>query len=252
MKINLHGKLGEEIGESWDLEVSSVAEALRGIEANTKKLRKWFLDHVEDYEYDILVNKKSFLTKNLSDNLSQDEIYNSELFLNIENHVEYVDIVPVIKGSAFMLALGALFFAGGIAMATITTFVTVGMTLAFVGLGLMSMGVSSLLSKPPPSVPYTAQQVNPIEGGGGESGGPASYLFNGPTNTVGEGGPVPIGYGELTVGGHTIFSNYEILYRIYKQDWVDATLQASIFGTERYLLNSRGFLASQEPILAEP
>jgi len=253
MIINLHGKLGEIVGERWDLDVSSVAEGLRAIEANTKKLRKWLLDHVEDYEYEILVDKKNLLSKSLLNTSSQQEIQNSELFLNLKDKVEHVDIVPVVKGSLFgLIALGGILFAGGIALATVTTLVTVGVMMAFVGLGVMAMGISTLLSKPPPSVPYTAQQVNPIEGGGGESGGPASYLFNGPTNTVGEGGPIPIGYGELTIGGHAIFSNYEVFYRIFKQDYRDETLQASIYGTERYLLNSRGFLASQSPILAEP
>jgi hypothetical protein len=42
------------------------------------------------------------------------------------------------------------------------------------------------------------------------------------------------------------------MYRFYKSDYTDETLQASIYGTDRYLVNSRGFLASQEPFLAEP
>ena len=251
MKIYFHGILAEEIGESWDLEVSSVAEAMRAIEANTKKLRKWFLSNIETYEYQVLVNKKNFLTQDLTGNISEKHIFNSELYANIEEEAESIDIVPVVKGSLLLLAFGGLLFAGGVALAATTVYVGVGITLAVVGLGLIAAGTSQLLSKPPPTVPFTAQQVNPIQGDG-ESGGPVSYLFNGPVNTAGEGGPVPIGYGELTVGGHSVVSNYEIMYRFYKSDYTDETLQASIYGTDRYLINSRGFLASQAPFLAEP
>ena len=37
--INLHGKLGKDLGESWEFEVSSVAEAIRAIDVNSKKFR---------------------------------------------------------------------------------------------------------------------------------------------------------------------------------------------------------------------
>ena len=251
MKIYFHGALGEEVGEHWDLEVSTIAEAMRAIEVNSKKLRKWLLDNINEFDYQILVNKKNLLTQNLTGDISENQILNSELYLDLKEQVDSVDIVPVLKGSFFLFAAGALFLAGGVALAATTTYVFLGMTLAVIGIGLIAAGTSSLLSKPPPSIPFTAQQVNPIAGDG-ESGGPVSYLFNGPVNTAGEGGPVPIGYGELTVGGHSVFSNYDINYRVYKSDYTDSTLQASIYGTDRYLLNSRGFLINQQPYLAEP
>ena len=57
IRVNLHGKLGNDIGESWDLEISSIAEAFRAIEANSKKLRKWIINNKEEYAYQILANK---------------------------------------------------------------------------------------------------------------------------------------------------------------------------------------------------
>ena len=53
IRINLHGKLGEDIGESWDLEVSSVAEAFRAIESNTRKFRRWILKYANEYEVEL-------------------------------------------------------------------------------------------------------------------------------------------------------------------------------------------------------
>ena len=38
-----------------------------------------------------------------------------------------------------------------------------------------------------------------------ENGGSKpSYLFDGPSNVIGEGGPVPIGYGRMKIGSQTV------------------------------------------------
>ena len=105
------------------------------------------------------------------------------------------------------------------------------------------------MSKPPPSVPFTAQQVNPIEG---DNGGPTSYLFNGPVNTVGEGGPVPIGYGKLLIGGNNVFANYDIIYRAYNQTVSSITNQSINEGNDQYIFNSKCYLTSQTPLSALP
>ena len=73
-----------------------------------------------------------------------------------------------------------------------------------------------LLMKPPPMV--SPQSIaNPsadFEASPDSGGGEPSYTFNGPVNTVGEGGPVPIGYGRLIIGSQQIFSSYDQIYRI--------------------------------------
>ena len=63
------------------------------------------------------------------------------------------------------------------------------------GLTLIAGGVSMLLAKPP-----KFDDFREIENTKKSS----SYLFNGPTNTANEGGPVPIGYGRLIVGSQVI------------------------------------------------
>ena len=74
VKITLHGKLGEEIGKEWNLEISSINEAFRAIEANTRKLRKWIINN-KNYQYYILLNKKIL---NIPNDLLK--IYESEMF----------------------------------------------------------------------------------------------------------------------------------------------------------------------------
>lgn len=253
--VNLHGKLGKELGETWELDVSSVAEALHAIDVNTKRLRHWLINYKDEYEYEILVDKNNLFTEN-KDIKNIEEIKNSEFCLNIKDKIQTIDIVPYIVGSGGgfgKIFVGAALIVGAIALAVFTPFVLPAIAVGLAGLGLVAAGTSQLLSKPPPSIPFTAQQVNPIMGEG-EAGGPTSYLFNGPVNTVGEGGPVPIGYGELIVGGNNVFSSYDIYYTSYISPGVNTgTLQPRVADTaSTYLFNSKCFLFSQDKVQSLP
>lgn len=254
IKVNLHGKLGKDLGESWELDISSVAEAIKAIEANSRNLRKWIINNIEKYEYIILVNNQSFISK--EEFKSMEELKNSEFYLKLDHKIEQIDIIPRIIGALdnpwFQVGLGSLAVAGGVILAIAAPpLAPLGIMMSIGGIGLIANGVSQLVSKPPPSVPFTAQQVNPIDGLG-EAGGPTSYLFNGPVNTVGEGGPVPIGYGELMIGGNNVFSTYTYLYRAYLATYSDATLQATNQGSNQYLLNHGCYLSNQSPMQSLP
>ena len=261
IRVNLHGKLGKDLGESWEFEVSSVAEALRAIDVNSKKFRHWILNYIEKYEYIILVNGNSlFPEKKEFKNAS--ELKNSEFYLDLSNKIQTIDIIPKIVGHGFLgdffdspwvkVGVGAAGVAGGVILAIAAPpLAPLGVGIALAGLGLVAAGVSQLLSKPPPSVPYTAQQTNPIDGLG-EAGGPTSYLFNGPVNTVGEGGPVPVGYGELVIGGNNVFSNYNYTYRAYLASYDDNTLQSINQGSNQYLFNDGCYLSNQLPLQSSP
>ena len=251
IKVNLHGKLGEDIGESWDLEVSSISEAFRAIEANTGKLRKWVINNADNYEYEILINKSNLFSEK-PDFKSVEDIKNSEFFINLNDKIQVIDIVPCIIGAGGVVktVLGVVTVAAAVIVGVVfPPLIPLAVGVAFAGIGLIAAGTSELLSKPPPSVPFTAQQVNPIEG---DNGGPTSYLFNGPVNTVGEGGPVPIGYGKLLVGGNNVFANYDIIYRAYNQTVSSTTNQSINEGNDQYIFNSKCYLTSQTPLSALP
>jgi predicted phage tail protein len=253
--VNLHGKLGEDLGQTWELDVSSVAEALHAIDVNTKKLRHWLINYKDEYEYEILVDKNNLFTEQ-KDIKNIEEIKNSEFCLNIKDKIQTIDIIPYIAGSGggfSKILIGGALILGAIALAVFTPFVLPAIAVGFVGLGLVAAGTSQLLSKPPPSIPFTAQQVNPIMGEG-EAGGPTSYLFNGPVNTVGEGGPVPVGYGELIVGGNNVFSSYDIYYMSTVGEGINTgTLQPYGPSTYfNYLFNNKCYLFSQDRISSIP
>ena len=253
MQVNIHGKLGEEIGSEWELEINTVAEAFRAIEANTKKLRKWIIENANEYEYEILVNKKNLFSEKPNYS-STEELQQSEFFMELDNKIQTIDIVPRIQGSGDVVkvVVGVVTVVSSIVVGVLfPPLLPLAIAVGIAGLALIAAGTAGLLSKPPPNVPFTAQQTNPMDGGD-EAGGPVSYLFNGPVNTVGEGGPVPIGYGELVVGGNNVFANYNIVYRTYKSQVSKITQQENQQGDNQYLFDSRCFLITQSSILTQP
>jgi len=251
IRVNLHGKLGEDLGESWDLEISTVAEALRAIEANTGKLRRWVISNNDNYEYEILINKSNLFSEK-PDFKSVEDIKNSEFFVNLNNKIQVIDIVPCMVGAggALKIITGAITVLGAVVVGVVfPPALPLAIGVGIAGLGLIAAGTSELLSKPPPSIPFTAQQVNPIDG---DNGGPTSYLFNGPVNTVGEGGPVPVGYGKLLVGGNNVFANYDIIYRAYNQTVSTLNNQSINEANNQYTFNSKCYLINQTSLTTLP
>ena len=103
VKVKLHGNLGQEIGEEWNLNVKSVAEAFRAIEANTKKLTRFLINQAEkNAKYEILINNRplwvpkaeemptdnSQVKKEHFEMLSQ-----SEMFMNFENQLKTIETI---------------------------------------------------------------------------------------------------------------------------------------------------------------
>ena len=261
IKVNLHGKLGQDIGESWDLEVSSVAEALNAIEVNTKKLRKYLINNL-DYGYEILINSTPLFSE-IPDIKSIEEMKNTELFMILDEKIQTIDIVPCLIGADIFqdainffkspvgqITLGAVGLVAGIGIGVaFPSFMPLAVSIGVASIGLISAGTSALLSKPPPNIPFTAKQADPI---GGTAGGANSYLFSGPSNTVGEGGPVPVGYGTLLVGGNNVYGNYNILYRAYVGKYDSVTEQSILEGDNQYIFNSRCYLISQNSLSSIP
>jgi predicted phage tail protein len=70
------------------------------------------------------------------------------------------------------------------------------------GVALFSAGMSNLLSKPPEDTGFTDNSKT----------GKRSFVFDGPTNVVGEGRAVPFGYGRMRIGSQVIDATYEITY----------------------------------------
>lgn len=246
VKVKLHGALGEELGSEWELNVSSVAEAFRAIEANTKKLTRMLIEQSKnDAKYEILINNRPMWVPNgesLPNSIKEvkkehfELMYRSEIVMDMGDTIKTIDVVPVIEGAGGGGGGGGGKGGGGksgggkggggkggffgiflsIILAPFTGGSSLLMAILPAIIGLVALGVSMLLMKPPPMVspqaianPSATFEASP-DGGGGEP----SYMFNGPVNTVGEGGPIPVGYGRLIIGSHQVFASYDQVYRL--------------------------------------
>ena len=158
-------------------------------------MQKIFLDHKRNnIKYQILVNLKPI-------KIEEDYSKNNAIFLKFKK-LKQIDIVPVIEGAS-LGAISMLFGAGLTAWGVAThsaTFIALGTTMFMAGL-------ADLLSEPPEPPEdrkITNASSDPVALG-------TSYIFSGPVNIINEGGPVPIGYGQLTVGSQVILSTYNVI-----------------------------------------
>ena len=194
VEINIHGCLGDSVGKNqWHLYVSSITEALRAVDINTnRKFSKSILDLqktngrykilIDSQELEIAKQKMSELTETTE--IKEEDIHKLIADIKIKRKMKRIDIVPVVDGAFFFLV--PLFAAIGSALAAISV-----QTWIMLAISLVITGISILLSKPPDFGDFKEiEQVKHKD----------SYLFNGPVNSQGEGGAIPVGYGHLIVG----------------------------------------------------
>lgn len=205
--VVLHGEMALAVGRSeWKLDIKTPGEALRAIEANTRKLFAYLAKASNGYaEYRVLIE-------------GADHTHECELYTPICRKYKRIDFVPVPKGTdnsggwlavigvvlmivAVALAIpsggtsivGATTFTGGLFGGTIaTTVFTLGLAIAVGGISQMILGNTAVK-------PGDKPQNTP------------SDLFSGPVNTYHQGNPVPLGYGRLRVGSAIISASIRTL-----------------------------------------
>lgn len=198
-RIYLHGSLGKEFGEHFDLQVETAAEAIRALNANFPGR---FMRALMDGAFQIV---RGSLEKGMA--LAEEHITGFRLGRGD------LHIVPVVVGSrnkgggALKTILGvalvgiAIFASGGTLAAPLAGMSTaipglMGFTwgnLALMGGAIALAGVSSMIS--PTEKPKKRDD---------------SYAFNGPMNVSQQGVAVPLVYGECMVGSVTISSSIDI------------------------------------------
>ena len=173
--ITLHGVLAKQMTQNkWKLKVKNVSEAIRGIESNSGKFYNNLLKNDRKHiKYRILINGRDFMIEEGKDVDNYDDLRKSELTMDLST-LKTIDIVPVIEGSKKI------------------NFKDVLMVIA--GIGLVSAGVTNMLTPMPKFGDFREIEQSQAR----------AYLFNGPMNTVREGGPVFVAYGRLLVGSHVI------------------------------------------------
>jgi len=203
----LHGRLGETLGREWKLDVDSIAEGVRAIECMTHRMFEYLLGSDQrGIGYKILIGDKNYVTK--------EQELNNELSASVEeihffpvpvgsgqNDGSWVQILVGIVivvaailtygasisatsglSAAWSAGAGAVWGAGGAATA-----------FAFMGASMVLGGISQLIAGQPGQMDM-----------GEAADRRASYGFSGPVNTTRQGGPIPVGYGEMIIGSQVV------------------------------------------------
>ena len=184
--ITLHGELGRVYGKNHKLQVSTMGELIRAMNANNSGFRARVLS---DFKKGI-----NYCYVNPQD--PRREYKRPEEFFNSAPPAE-LHIVPSICGAGVVaaFAISAAAFAGGAAL-TAAGFATLGGALTSLAVGLLIQGVMSLLF--PVELPDQPSQE--VETKIDQS----SYIFSNLKNNAVQGFPVPLVYGELRIGSNII------------------------------------------------
>tara|TARA_R110001592_G_scaffold118871_2_gene321508 strand:- start:1642 stop:2592 length:951 start_codon:yes stop_codon:yes gene_type:complete len=224
--VKLMGEMGEKFGSEWECVDTNVRDIMKCINIQTEGLQEYLLDcHMKNIEFSI----------QSGDNLIEEF---PELYLNIAK--EELIITPVPAGSGkglgklitgllllaaflFMPGLGAAMTTGGATTAggsfavgagatggvmqagimygtgtSVASAISAGAALNLGGMAVMMLGTNlALMGLAEMSAPDPDATTND-----------PSYLFNGAQNHIEQGKPVPLLYGELTIGGAPIYQGY--------------------------------------------
>ncbi|WP_261369083.1 tail assembly protein [Yersinia rohdei] len=179
-EIILGGVLGKKFGRKYLWDVSSPSEAIKALCSQIKGFKAFMLDsESKGFTFAVFNGKR---------NIGENEL---ELCGKALIH-----IMPILIGSkkagAFQTILGAVLVVVG-AILSFTPFAAASPFLIKGGAALMLGGVVQMLS-PQQGGLATRQSADNTP----------SYAFGGPVNTVAQGNPIPIGYGERIIGGAII------------------------------------------------
>jgi predicted phage tail protein len=195
-KLHLYGSLGEKYGKEHRLDVKSVGEAMRAMQANYPGFRQ---EIKKDVNYYVACGEEL----NNETALSNDTVFLE--FLKGDFH-----LAPVVEGSKSSWGNIGLMTLGVVLMVA-SYWVPAGGALGYglitsslvfnVGLALFATGIMGIISPAPQVGDYGAREA-PEER--------PSFVFDGPVNTVAQGGPVVLIYGHMIVGSTLVSSSLEV------------------------------------------
>lgn len=179
--VRLYGALGIKYGRKFVLDVASVSEAIRALTCN-----------FPEFERDLIQASNegiAYIVKCGQQHVSDEELCSS-LPLNEDIRIAPIvmgskrgGIIPIVLGTVLAIA-GAVLISSGQAW---------GSYLVASGISLIIGGIVQMFI-PQPKVDSPSEDAENT---------PSSY-FDGAVNTLAQGHPVPVGYGELIVGSAVI------------------------------------------------
>src|SRR6056300_21443 len=204
--IYLKGKMGKLFGEHWKLNASTVREAMNGIDVQREgKLKQYLIDCTEiGIEFTVQRGEDFLEYDNLQMELGNDDIIITPLPVGAG---KTAGRIKAIIGIA-LIVIGVLSLMSGNPILAVGAWYLIG-----AGALLASIGIVEMLTPDTPS--------NSKDG----------YLFNGPENSVKQGIPVPLCYGELIVGGAPINFGFTDRRADYASGFSRVTVSESGYGS---------------------
>ena len=203
--VYLKGDMGDRFGEKWSMNVANVQDIFKLIECQREGFRKYMID-CQNNNIDFTVQR------------GEEFIDETELMLSLGKEDLTVTAIPAgSKGNTGKLIMAALLIAGGIYG---LQYLANGAGWAASGAGTtssMTIGMNSTQAMAIKVASYTALTLGTSLGlrtlgemllPDAKEPEDDSHLFGGPINTTTQGGAVPVLYGEMMVGGHTIMASY--------------------------------------------
>ncbi len=230
-RVYLNGGIAE-FGPYWESNCTNIRDIFKLIDCQTPGFRKYIIDAAE--------SGVGFEIQRGSEILSDEQ----ELFLSLNEEDIIITEVPVGSKSGgakilAALAIAALFLIpGGQALlmnqVSYTTTVSAGTAgasaaggTAFVGLSTPGLIAASIAV----NLAITGISQIMMPGPEVDKGTEDAYLFDGPTNSITQGLPVPVAYGELVVGGAPVSQYYRPASQTISGTggWVDTFITGSLY-----------------------
>lgn len=189
--VHLVGDIGDKFGHVWSMNVANYSELIRLIDCQTEGFKQYLIGAEE--------NGIGFVFQRANEYINDE----SELLLSLNDEDIILTAVPLGSKGGFMasgigkIILGIIIVVIGYFVSTITgglgteTWMAIGGSMMATGGMMILQGVIQLLAP-------TAESDKKEEG----------WLMSGSANTVAQGQPVPLCYGELLVPGTPITVSY--------------------------------------------
>ena len=173
-KLYLGGDMGEKFGKVAEVKADTVREIMQYLDANHKGVKEYLLD--KD-------SKKIGFTIKIADQYIDDE---REILLPLNKGDVIITPVPLGSKGAIKAIIGVILI--------VLSFTPIGAPISgflqSMGLALLSQGIAEMMAPDP----ATDNNEDQKEG----------YIFQGAEQSIPEGNPVPILYGELRIPGQPV------------------------------------------------
>lgn len=188
-KVKLHGILREKFGSEFELDVESVAEAVRALCILVQGFESFMANaHLQGIKFAVYLDDR---------NIGEDD-------LCFATKSSVIRISPVIDGAKSggiiqivvgVIMIAAAFFTGG---ASLAAWGAMQAALAGAGAAMMLGGIAQMMM---PSAVSNMDQ--------NQDGNKPNFGFGGAVTTIAQGLPVPILYGQREIGGFIISAKQE-------------------------------------------